>query len=83
MAGPGRKDSFPPGWDTERILNSVAEVATSPKSVWTQQTGKKGALYTKNLDPSRWKIEGNVDGVKIRVIYEPANDRIVTGFPYR
>ncbi|MFJ8373458.1 EndoU domain-containing protein [Streptomyces sp. NPDC094461] len=81
--GQAGKTVFPPGWDTERILNSVAEVATSPKSVWTQQTGKKGALYTKNLDPSRWKIEGNVDGVKIRVIYEPATDRIVTGFPYR
>lgn len=81
--GQAGKTVFPSDWGTGRILDSVADVATSPKSVWTQQTGKKGALYTKNGDPSRWKIEGNVGGVNVRVIYEPATDRIVTGFPYR
>jgi hypothetical protein len=81
--GQAGKTVFPSDWGTDRILDSVADVATSPKSVWTQQTGKKGALYTKNGDPSRWKIEGNVGGVNIRVIYEPATDRIITGFPYR
>ncbi|MGH3353436.1 MAG: RHS repeat-associated core domain-containing protein, partial [Nocardioides sp.] len=77
------KTVFPPDWDTERILNSIAEVATSPSSNWTQQTGKAGALLTKNGDPTRWKIEGVVDGVNVRVIFEPVNDRIVTGFPFQ
>ncbi len=77
------KTVFPRGWDTDKILDSIADVATSPNSVRTQQTGRAGALYTRNGDPSRWKVEGVVDGVNIRVIYEPATDRIVTGFPYR
>jgi hypothetical protein len=77
------KTVFPRGWDTDKILDSIVDVATSPNSVRTQQTGRAGALYTRNGDPSRWKVEGVVDGVNIRVIYEPATDRIVTGFPYR
>ncbi|MEU8702411.1 polymorphic toxin-type HINT domain-containing protein [Streptomyces sp. NPDC048680] len=77
------KTVFPRGWDTDKILDSIADVATSPSSVRTQQTGRPGALYTRNRDPSRWKVEGVVDGVNIRVIYEPATGRVVTGFPYR
>lgn len=59
---------FPRGWDTDKILDGIADVATSPNSVRTQQTGRAGALYTRNGDPSRWKVEGVVDGVNIRVI---------------
>lgn len=77
------KTVFPRGWDTDKILDSIADVATSPSSGRTQQTGRAGALYTRNGDPSRWKVEGVVDGVNIRVIYEPATGRVVTGFPYR
>ncbi|TQK52560.1 intein/RHS repeat-associated protein [Streptomyces sp. SLBN-118] len=77
------KTVFPRGWDTDKILDSIADVATSPSSVRTQQTGRAGAPYTRNGDPSRWKVEGVVDGVNIRVIYEPATGRVVTGFPYR
>ncbi|WAL99973.1 EndoU domain-containing protein [Streptomyces sp. Je 1-369] len=76
------KTVFPRDWDTDKILDGIADVATSPSSVRTQQTGR-AALDTRNGDPSRWKVEGVVDGVNIRVIYEPATDRIVTGFPYR
>lgn len=76
------KSVFPPGWDKEKVLDSVADVATSPNSVWTQQTGPAGALYTNAGNPSRWKVEGVVDGVNIRVIYEPATGRVVTGFPF-
>jgi hypothetical protein len=32
---------------------------------------------------SELRSTGAVDGVDIRVIYEPATDRVVTGFPYR
>lgn len=76
------KSVFPQGWDTDKILDSVADVVTSPNSTWTQQTGRPGALLTNAGDPVRWKIEGVVDGVNIRVIYEPATDKIVTGFPF-
>lgn len=75
------KTVFPEDWDTDRILDGVAEVATSPNSNWKQQTGSAGSDYTRRGNPSRWRVEGVVDGVNIRVIYEPANNRIVTGFP--
>lgn len=80
------KTVFPGDWGTEKILNSVADVATRENgrgSTWTQQTGKAGKLFTKKGDPSRWKIEGAVDGVNIRVIFEPATGRVVTGFPFQ
>ncbi|MEV3934534.1 RHS repeat-associated core domain-containing protein [Glycomyces sp. NPDC049804] len=80
--GNSGKSVFPADWDTDRILNSIAEVATSPNSTWTQQSGKRGSLFEGNGSPSKWKVEGLVDGVNIRVIYQPAIDRIVTGFPF-
>lgn len=75
------KTVFPPSWGTDKILDGVADVATSPSSRWTWQTGARGSMYTRAGDPSRVKIEGVHDGVNIRVIFEPANDRIVTAFP--
>jgi hypothetical protein len=75
------KTVFPSSWDTDKILDGVADVATNPSSTWTWQTGARGSMYTRAGDPSRVKIEGVYDGVNIRVIFEPANDRIVTAFP--
>jgi len=75
------KTVFPSSWDTDKILDGVADVATNPSSTWTWQTGARGSMYTRAGDPSRVKIEGVHDGVNIRVIFEPANDRIVTAFP--
>lgn len=57
------KSVFPPLWDTERILNNVVDVATSPSSTWTWQTGAPGSIYTKAGDSSKVKIEGPVEGV--------------------
>jgi len=75
------KSVFPPDWDTDRILDSVAEVATNPSSTWTWQEGRPGSLYTKAGNPSKVKIEGVVDGVLIRVIFEPATQRFLSAFP--
>ena len=75
------KTVFPPSWDTEEILNGVAEVATDPNSSWTWQKGATGSLFTRAGDPSRVAINGVYNGVSIRVIYEPATGRVITGFP--
>jgi hypothetical protein len=75
------KTVFPQSWDTNKILDGVADVATNPTSTRTWQTGAQGSLYTRKGDPSRVKIEGVYDGVQIQVIFEPATDRIITGFP--
>ena len=75
------KTVFPQSWDTDKILDGIADVATNPSSNRTWQTGSHGSLYTRRGDPSRVKIEGVYDGVQIRVIFEPATDRVITGFP--
>ncbi|MBC6463510.1 polymorphic toxin-type HINT domain-containing protein, partial [Actinomadura sp. HBU206391] len=75
------KTVFPESWDTDKILDGVADVATNPTSTWMWQKGAQGSMYTKKGDPSRVKIEGVYDGVNIRVIYEPATARVITGFP--
>ncbi|OZV81609.1 hypothetical protein CA850_10595 [Micromonospora echinospora] len=75
------KTVFPQSWDTDKILDGVADVATNPSNSWTWQKGAHGSLYTRRGDPSRVKIEGVHDGVQIRVIFEPATDRVITGFP--
>ena len=72
---------FPPSWDTGTILDNIAEVATNPNSTWQWQTGAPGSLYTNAGNPSRVAIQGVIDNVLIKVIYEPATGRIVTGFP--
>ena len=77
------KTILPLSWDTDKILDAIADVATNPASTWTWQKGRHGSLYTKNGEPSRVQIEGVYEGVRIRVIYEPATDRIVTGYPLR
>jgi hypothetical protein len=80
--GNNQKTVFPSSWDTDDILDAVAEVATNPNSQWTWQTGSSGSDYTRAGNPSRVRIEGTYNGVNIRVIYEPANDRFITGFPH-
>jgi hypothetical protein len=81
--GTGRpgKTEFPKGWSDEKILNAIADVATDPKSQWTQQTGKPGARFTKSGKPVRWKVVGTREGVTIEVIVEPWGRGVVTSYP--
>ncbi|MGW2651880.1 polymorphic toxin-type HINT domain-containing protein, partial [Streptomyces sp. NPDC001393] len=76
------KTPFPQGWSDEQILNNISEVATNPKSTWTWQKGAEGSIFTKKGLPSRVAIVGTVDGVQLRVIYEPATDTIITAHPW-
>ncbi|MFF3367199.1 EndoU domain-containing protein [Streptomyces misionensis] len=82
---PGRpgKSVFPADWSTDKILDGVAEVATNPSSKWEWVKGAPGSTLTRRGAPSRVAITGVYDGVDVKVIYEPASDRIITGYPYK
>ena len=62
-------------------MSAVSETATNPASKWIQQTGKPGAMFTKAGDHVKFKVEGTINGVKVRVIVQ--GDDIITGFPIK
>lgn len=75
------KSIFPRDWGPSKILHYISDLATDPKLTWTQQTGPKGSWYTKAGNPARFIVEGIREGIKIRVVLEPAGEGIITGFP--
>ncbi|WP_426875674.1 EndoU domain-containing protein [Glaesserella parasuis] len=77
------KSKFPIHWSEKKILDVISNIATDPNLEWVQQTGTKGSLYTTKGVPSRFKVEGVVDGVRIRVIVEPMGDGVITAFPIK
>jgi hypothetical protein len=78
--GQPRKTVFPKDWSADKVIHEIGDIATSPKTQWFAQSGT-GGLYTKNGSPARWAAYEVRDGVRIRVIYEPANGKIITAFP--
>ncbi|WP_079070401.1 EndoU domain-containing protein [Streptomyces sp. IMTB 1903] len=81
--GQAGKSVFPSDWGTDDILDAVADVATDPKSKWEWVKGAEGSTHTKKGGLSRVAIKGTYGGVDIKVIYEPATNRIITGYPYK
>jgi len=79
---PGKpgKTFFPENWNAQTIIHEVGDIATSPNTKWYAQTGQ-GGVYTSKGDPARWVAYETRDGVRIRVVFEPANGRLVTAFP--
>ena len=71
---------FPPTWSANKIVHAVGDIATSPDTMWYAQTGT-GGLYTKAGRPSRWVAWETRDNVRVRVVYEPANGKVITAFP--
>lgn len=65
---------FPSSWSDEKILNSVIDIASNP-NLSSVQSRKNGL------------IEGEIDGVKIRVVFEPDINgnikRIITSYPIK
>ena len=74
------KTIFPREWSQEKILHEIGDIATSPDTRWYIQTGN-GGMYTSRGNPARLVAFEVRDGVRIRIIYEPANSRVVTAFP--
>ncbi|KES15475.1 hypothetical protein GASC598I20_004760 [Gilliamella apicola SCGC AB-598-I20] len=74
------KTVFPKEWSADKVVHEIGDIATSPNTQWYAQSGT-GGLYTKAGNPARWAAYEVRDGVRIRVIYEPANGKIITAFP--
>jgi len=79
---PGRpgKTAFPKDWTADKIIHEVGDIATSPNTQWYVQTGN-GGKYTANNEPARWAAYEVRDGVRIRVIFEPATGKVISAFP--
>ena len=75
------KTPFPESWSAPKILHGVSDIVTDPAVPWVNQTGKQGAFFTAAGNPARWKAVVVWDGVKIKVIYEPAGEGIITAHP--
>ncbi|WP_311750108.1 EndoU domain-containing protein, partial [Proteus penneri] len=74
------KTTFPSNWPAEKIIHEIGDITTSPTTQWYAQSGT-GGLYTKAGRPARWVAWEVRDGVRMRVIFEPANGKVVTAFP--
>lgn len=64
----------------DKVVHVIGDMATSPDTQWFAQTGT-GGVYTNAGKPARWVAWAEQDGVRVRVVYEPANGKIVTAFP--
>ena len=67
-------------WSADKIIDAIGDIATSPDTKWFAQTGT-GGIYTAKGDPAKWVSYEVRDGVRIRVVYQPATGRVITGFP--
>lgn len=62
-------------------MQYVSDIATDPTLPLIQQTGRAGSLFTKAGDPTRFYVIGEREGVKIKVVLEPAGEGIITAHP--
>lgn len=58
----------------------MSDVVTSPSTKWYAQTGT-GGLYTRAGQAAKWVAWETRNGVRMRVVYEPATGRVITAFP--
>lgn len=77
---PGQgKTVFPESWSADKVIHEVGDIVTSSNTIWYGQRGI--GLYTKAGEAARWAAWEVRDGVRIRVVYEPANGKVITAFP--
>ncbi|WP_445336176.1 hemagglutinin repeat-containing protein [Citrobacter koseri] len=74
------KTVYPKDWSADKVVHEIGDIATSPDTKWFAQTGT-GGMYTAKGDPAKWVAYEVRDGVRIRVVYQPATGKIVTAFP--
>nr|WP_285895512.1 VENN motif pre-toxin domain-containing protein [Dickeya dianthicola] len=74
------KTVFPQSWSADKVVHEIGDIATSPNTTWYAQTGT-GGQYTSKGDPAKWVAYEERDGVRIRVVYQPAIGKIITAFP--
>ncbi|MEF2154388.1 DUF637 domain-containing protein, partial [Pseudomonas aeruginosa] len=78
--GQAGKTVFPQNWSADKIVHEVGDIATSPSTKWYAQTGT-GGVYTSKGDPAKWVAYEVRDGVRMRVVYQPATGKVITAFP--
>ncbi|MBH8870046.1 DUF637 domain-containing protein, partial [Pseudomonas aeruginosa] len=78
--GQAGKKVFPQNWSADKIVHEVGDIATSPSTKWYAQTGT-GGVYTSKGDPAKWVAYEVRDGVRMRVVYQPATGKVITAFP--
>jgi filamentous hemagglutinin len=71
---------FPERWSGDKIVDAVGDITTSPSTKWYAQTGIGGA-YTAKGDAAKWVAYETRDGVRMRVVYQPATGKVITAFP--
>jgi filamentous hemagglutinin len=73
LAGVGKpgKSEFPVTWGPQDITNAISDIATDPKTQWSSPDPRNGYVTG----------TGTVNGVDIKVVYDPNKGRIVTGYP--
>ncbi|WP_342652884.1 filamentous hemagglutinin N-terminal domain-containing protein [Pseudomonas sp. F3-2] len=74
------KTVFPESWSGDKIVDAIGDITTSPSTKWYAQTGT-GGIYTAKGDAAKWVAYESRDGVRMRVIYQPATGKVVTAFP--
>ncbi|MCU6338162.1 hypothetical protein EKO03_23050 [Enterobacter quasiroggenkampii] len=67
-------------WSTDKVVHAVGDIATAPDTEWFAQTGT-GGVYTSKGKPANWVSYETRDGVRTRVVYQPATGKIVIAFP--
>lgn len=66
------KTVFPQNWSADEVVHVIGDMVTSPDTQWLAQSGT-GGLYTNAGNTARWVAWAEQDGVRGRVVYEPAN----------
>ncbi|MDX3775804.1 EndoU domain-containing protein, partial [Chromatiaceae bacterium AAb-1] len=65
------KSEFPQSWSDERIMYVVSDIATDPNISWTPPHPTNGYVTGSKV----------VEGVDVKVIYDPAKGRVVSAYP--
>jgi hypothetical protein len=74
------KTAFPESWSGPKILHEVSDIVTDPNVTFTRPDGQTG-LYYNSGKPARFVGYGVRDGVRIKVVYEPAGEGVITAYP--
>lgn len=74
------KTVFLQQWSADKVVHEIGDITTSPNTQWYAQTGT-GGIYTSKGKPANWVSYETRDGVRIRVVYQPATGKVVTAFP--
>lgn len=64
------KSEFPQGWNDEKILDALSDIATDPKVQWSKPDKRGYITGTKTID-----------GIDVTVVYDTSTKRIVSGCP--